>query len=119
VVTTIDQQDATFPALLTFTSDGIVFGDEPPAPFETTAHGNWVTTGPNAAGFTFLALIGSEEGVTKLSATLKLVGSLDYDAQSDSWRGPYRLWINDVNGQELLVESGTFAGTRIAVEKLD
>src|SRR5262245_34400782 len=36
VETTVEIAQITFPALLTFTSDGIVLGDEPGAPFETT-----------------------------------------------------------------------------------
>lgn len=62
VVTTVVQQNAVFPALLTFTSDGIVLADEPPSPFETTGHGNWISTGRRTAAFTFHTLVGSAEG---------------------------------------------------------
>jgi hypothetical protein len=58
VKATVEAQQITFPVLTTFTSDGIVLGDEPGVPFETTAHGNWVATGPRSAAFTFLVLVG-------------------------------------------------------------
>ena len=117
VETTVVEQNAIFPALLTFTSDGLVFGDEPPAPFETTAHGNWVTTGPQSAAFTFLALIGSEAG--PLAATIKVAGTLQYDAKADTWNGPFQVQVVDADGNELLVDNGTFDATRIAIETLD
>ena len=107
-----------FPALLTFTSDGIVLGDEPPSPFETTAHGNWVATSPREAAFTFLALIGGgPDG--QLSETLKIVGKLEYDSRADTWSGPFRIQGFDSDGNEIFGYPGTFTGTRIAVETLD
>src|SRR5690242_20366454 len=44
------------PALLVFTSDGIVMGARPPLPFETPGYGNWRSTGPQTAAFTFMVL---------------------------------------------------------------
>jgi hypothetical protein len=114
VETTVVKQAATFPALLTFTSDGIVIADEPPSPFETSGHGNWVATGPDTANLTFLALIGSVEG--PLSATLKVVGTLRYDANADTWDGPFAIQVTDAKGAEVLADHGTFKGTRIAIE---
>ena len=86
---TVVKQDAQFPSLMTFTSDGFVLADEPPMPFETTGHGAWVATGPDSADFTFVALIGSESGA--LSATLKVTGSLKMDAAADTWEGPFKI----------------------------
>lgn len=114
VETMVVQQAATFPALLTFTSDGIVIADEPPSPFETSGHGNWVATGPDTADFTFLALIGSAEG--PLSAMLKVVGSLTYDSVTDTWQGPFTIQVVDAAGAEILTDEGAFTGARIAVE---
>lgn len=118
VDTTVEIQQATFPSLMTFTSDGIVLTDEPPSPFETTGHGNWVATGPRSAAFTFLALIGGgPDG--QLSVSLKIVGKLQYDARADNWSGPFKIQGFDQDGIELFADRGTFSGTRIAVETLD
>ena len=89
VETTVEIAQATFPTLATFTSDGIVLGDEPSNPFETTAHGNWVATGPRSAAFTFRAFIGLEIN-GQLSASLKVVGKLEFDARADKWSGPFK-----------------------------
>ena len=104
------------PGLMTFTSDGIVLGDEPPMPFETTAHGNWTATGSREAAYTFVALIGNAED--KPASRLKLVGALTYDAQADTWSGPFKLNVFDAAGQSTLAVDGTLSGTRIAVERL-
>jgi hypothetical protein len=114
VSVTVVKQDATFPGLLTFTSDGIVLADEPPSPFETTGHGAWEATGKDSADFTFVALIGSESGT--LSATVKVMGSLVYDAGTDTWQGPFTIRITDADGAEVLADDGTFDATRIVVE---
>ena len=118
VEVTVEIQQITFPGLLTFTSDGIVLGDEPGAPFETTAHGNWIATGPREAAFTFVALVGGGPG-GNVSATAKIVGKLEFDARTDNWRGPFKIQVFDPDGNELFADRGTFRGTRIAVETLD
>ena len=102
--------------LMTFTSDGIVLGDEEPLPFETTAHGNWIATGPLEAAYTFVGLIGNAEG--KPGSRLKAVGALTYDGEVDRWRGPFQIEIVDANGQRTFTEHGTLSGARIAVERL-
>ena len=101
---------------MTFTSDGIVLGDEPPMPFETTAHGNWIATGPLEAAYTFVALIGNAEGMP--ASKIKCVGALAYDAKTDTWRGPFQIEIVDADGQQTFAEHGSVSGTRIAVERL-
>ena len=106
-----------FPALLSFTSDGILLTEDPPVPFETTGHGNWVATGPNEAAFTFLLLVGSEAG--PLSATWKIIGKLQFDRQTDNWSGPVKILGFDPDGNEFFADRGTFRGTRIAIETLD
>ena len=98
VEVTVVKQDAVFPALITFTSDGIVLTDEPPSPFETTGHGAWVATGPDSADYTFVALIGSESGA--LSAKIKVTGSLKMDAAADTWAGPFKIQVVDADGAE-------------------
>ena len=114
VTTTVVKQDATFPSLLTFTSDGIVLADETPSLYETTGHGAWETIGKDRANFTFVAFIGSESGA--LSVTLKVLGSLVYDADADTWQGPFTIRITDADGAEVLVDDGTFDATRITIE---
>src|SRR4051812_42078702 len=49
-----------FKALLTFTSDGNVIGDEPSA-FETAAHGNWASISGSQVAYTFTSLIGGAD----------------------------------------------------------
>ena len=104
------------PGLMSFTSDGIVLGDEPPMPFETTAHGNWIATGPLEAAYTFVALIGNAEGTPP--SKIKCNGTVTYDAKADSWRGPFQIEIVDASGQRTFEEHGTVSGMRIAVERL-
>jgi hypothetical protein len=116
VVTTVGQ-GTTFPALLTFNDDGGMLADETPSPFETTGHGNWVSTGRRDAAFTFVALIGSAEG--PLSVKLKVVGALHFDSVSNTWSGPFKIDGFDTNGQVAFSDHGTFTLARIAVERLE
>ncbi|HEU5099432.1 MAG TPA: hypothetical protein VFU22_10455 [Roseiflexaceae bacterium] len=116
VVTTVGQ-GTTFPALLTFNDDGSMLADEPPSPFETSGHGNWLSTGRRAAAFTFISLVGSAEG--PLSAKYKVVGALHFDSSSDSWSGPFKIDVADPSGQVVFSDHGTFSLTRIAVERLE
>ena len=115
-VTTVGQ-GTTFPALLTFAADGGMIADEPPSPFETSGHGNWVSTGRREVAYTFVALIGSAEG--PLSAKLKVVGTLRFDSANDSWNGPFKIDGFDPGGNVIFSDHGTFSLTRIAVERLD
>jgi len=117
VVVTTEVQGSTFPALLTFSRDGGMIADEPPSPFETSGHGNWVSAGRQEVAYTFVSLIGSAEG--PLSAKLKVVGTLQYDAGNDSWSGPFKIDVFDAGGQVIFTDHGTFSLTRIAVEPLD
>lgn len=105
------------PALLVFTSDGIVMGARPPLPFETPSYGNWITIDDENAAFTFMALTGSEKG--PFSAKMKIRGSIHYDAATDSWRGPNHLDVYDPSGTLVFSDTGELSGTRIAVEPLD
>jgi hypothetical protein len=110
-------QGTTFPALLTFAADGGMIADEPPSPFETSGHGNWVSTGRRDVAYTFVALIGSAEG--PLSSKLKVVGKLHFNSASGSWNGPFKIDILDPSGNVILSDQGTFTLTRIAIERLD
>ena len=49
-ITTPNQ--GTFPALLTFTSDGIVMAAEYPLPFEGSGHGSWTTKSSGEVAYT-------------------------------------------------------------------
>ena len=102
---------------MTFTEDGNVIADEPPSPFETSGHGNWISTGHNEAAYTFVSLIGSAAG--PLSAKLKVVGALQLDADKGTWNGPFKIDVSDPSGQIIFSDRGTFSLTRIAVERLD
>ena len=105
------------PGLLTFTADGSIIGDESPSPFESTAHGTWVSRGPQDVAYTLVALMGSQEG--KNTGKLKVVGTLQFDAGAASWRGPFKIDVFDASGQVTFADRGTFSLTRIAVEPLD
>lgn len=105
------------PALLVFTSDGIVMGARPPLPFETPSYGNWITIDDENAAFTFMALTGSEKG--PFSAKMKIRGTIHYDTATDSWRGPNHLDVYDPSGTLVFSDTGELSGTRIAVEPLD
>jgi len=117
VVVTTEVQGTTFPALLTFSEDGGMIADEPPSPFETSGHGNWVSAGRREVAYTFVSLIGSAEG--PLSSKLKVAGRLRYDADDDGWSGPLKIDVLDPNGQVIFTDQGTFTLTRIAVEPLE
>ena len=114
-VTTTNQ--GTFPALLTFTSDGSVFGSESPSPFESSGHGNWVSRDDGKIAYTFLSLFGGSEG--KNSGKLKVVGTLRQDGSSSGWHGPFKIEGYDANGGVTFDDRGTFTLTRIEVELLD
>jgi hypothetical protein len=116
-VVTTEVQGTTFPALLTFSSDGGMLADETPSPFETTGHGNWVSAGRREAAFTFVSIIGNADGA--LEVKLKVVGKLQYDDDSDTWSGPFSIDVIDPDGQVVLTDRGTFSLTRIAVEQLN
>ena len=116
VVTTVGQ-GTKFPALLTFDADGGMIADEPPSPFETSGHGNWVSTGRRDVAYTFVALIGSAEG--PLSVKLKVVGTLRFNSANESWNGPFKIDGFDPSGNVIFSDHGTFSLTRIAVERMD
>ena len=105
------------PGLLTFTADGSVIGDESPLPGESTAHGTWVSRGPGEVAYTMVALMGTEEG--KNAGKLKVAGTLQFDADTASWRGPFKIEVFDAGGRVTLADRGTINLTRIAVEALD
>jgi hypothetical protein len=113
-IATSQQGDST--GLITFSSDGTVLADEAPVPLETTGHGAWVATGPLQAAYTLVALVGNAEGGP--ASRIKVVGALTYDAQADSWRGPFRIEVRNASGEVALTDQGTISGTRIAVELL-
>jgi hypothetical protein len=117
VVVTTEVQGTTFPALLTFSDEGGMIADEPPSPFETSGHGNWVSAGRRDVAYTFVSLIGSAEG--PLSSKLKVVGTLRYNADKDSWSGPFKIDVLDPDGRVNFTDHGTFSLTRIAVEPLN
>jgi len=107
----------TFPALLTFTDDGGVIADEPPFPFETSGHGNWVSTDHQEVAYRFVALIGSTEG--SLSAKIKVICTLRFDPSQGTWNDPFKADVTDPSGNVIFNEHGTFSLTRIVVERLD
>jgi hypothetical protein len=111
LIITVVNQNATFPGLLSFFSDGNVIADETPSPLETSGHGNWVSTGKNAAAYTFVALIGNIEPNQWLKLTVS--GTLTYDPEADQWNGPFTIVAVDQDGNEAFSDTGAMSGTRI------
>lgn len=108
---------AGFPALLTFTSDGALIASEPPGPFESPAHGNWIRRGRDVA-FTFFVLFGGPQGAGQYTGSAKIVGTLHFDADSGGWSGPFRIQVFTPTGVAVFTNTGTVQLTRIEVESL-
>lgn len=114
-ITTPDQ--GTFPALLTFSADGSVIADESPLPFETSGHGNWAMGDDGEVAFTFIALMGSQEG--RNTGNIKVVGALQFDGEMAGWKGRFKVEVFDADGQVTFTDRGTHTLTRIPIESLD
>ena len=108
------QADKVIPALLVFSSDGTIIAARPPHPFESPTFGTWVSTGPKSAAYTFKAVVGSETGA--LTAKIKVFGTLQYDASTDTWTAVHYDDITDPTGHSVFTDTGTFKATRIAIE---
>ena len=111
---TVVIQNATFPGLITFYSDGNMITDETPSPLETSGHGNWVSTGKNSGAYTFLVLVGSTEPNQWIQYTLN--GQVNYDPQADTWSGPFTIHIEDQDGNVIFDDTGTMNSTRISAD---
>ena len=111
---TVVTQNATFPALLTFFSDGNVIADETPSPLETSGHGSWAKTRPNEGIYTFVFLIGSTEPGHWTRGTVR--GAINYEAKTDRWSGPFQIVVVDQAGQQVLSDTGTMSGQRITAD---
>lgn len=106
-----------FPVLITFTTDGSVITDESPLPFESSGHGSWVSNTDGEVMYTFLALFGGEDG--KNTGKIKVVGTLAFDADTETWSGPFKVEVFDASEQVVFSDLGSFSLTRIQVETLD
>jgi hypothetical protein len=115
VVTTPNQ--GSFPGLITFNSDGGVTATESPGPFESPAHGNWERRGRDVA-YTFFALFGTAAGAGHNAGSLKVVGTLHFDARNGGWTGPFRIQVFTPTGAVIFSDEGTIALTRIEIESL-
>ncbi len=108
------QATKIIPGLMVFTSDGTIIAARPPHPFESPTFGTWVSTGPKSAAYTFKAVVGSETG--ELTAKIKVYGTLQYDAGTDSWTAVHWDDITDATGHSVFTDTGTFKATRVAIE---
>jgi len=113
----VTSADTAFPGLITFGAEGSVITDRPPVPGETTGHGTWISRDDRTAAYTFVSLFGDEKGA--YFGRTKTVGTLQYDADTDRWHGPFRFDGFDAKGKKDFSVSGTFVLTRIVVESLD
>ena len=48
-----------------------------------------------------------------------MLGTLQFDAPTVSWHGPFKIDVFDASGQVTSADRGTFSLARIAVEPLD
>ena len=121
VVMTVNQPAADgshkFPALITFGDEGNVIADEPPSLGETSGHGNWISNDDGTVSYTFVALFSDGKGT--FAGKLKVVGNLQYDSASDTWKGPFKIDAFDTGGKVVGGDTGTFDMARLAVETLD
>lgn len=113
----VNIQQGIVPALLTFTSDGGVIADESPEPFESTGHGSWVSTGREGVAYTFMVLFGSQEG--KNTGKAKVVGTLQFDADTGGSQGPFKIESVDTTGNVTPANHGIFNLKRIVVEPMN
>ncbi len=116
-----DVQKKQFPVLFTFTTDGSLLGSTG-TPAQSTAHGTWVRGRSGEIGFTFVVLMSdpkSPDPTGQYAGRFTCVGTLQRDAGSDTWSGPFKTTVFDANGQVFFNETGTFKLTRIAVEPLN
>ena len=112
---TVVAQNATFPGMLTFFSDGNVLADESPSPLETSGHGSWIRTAKNSGAYTFVVLVGNADPSQWLQYTVS--GQVNYDPQTDTWSGPFTIHIVDQDGTVILDDTGTMDNsTRISAE---
>ena len=110
--------DLAFPALITFGADGSVISDRPPVRGETSGHGNWSSSDDGTVAYTFVSLFSGDDGGTYVGRTVTL-GTLEYDADTDRWQGPFRFDGFDAEGGAGFSVSGTFVLTPIVVQSLD
>jgi hypothetical protein len=109
---TVVNQNARFPGLISFFSDGNLITDESPSPLETSGHGSWVSTGDNRAVFSFSFLYGSANPAEWMKGTGN--GRVSYDPRTDRWSGPFSISIVDQTGAVILNDTGMMSGARIA-----
>ena len=104
------------PALLAFTSDGIMLGERPLHPGEAPAVGTWISTSPKSGAYTFKSLIADATG--KLALVVKQRGTIQYDPRSDSISFTTYTEFTDPSGKVVMSDTLPFIGTRLAVEAL-
>jgi hypothetical protein len=106
----------SFNVFISFFDDGNVIADEPGSE-ESSGHGNWSATGGPNVAYTFKSVFGNAN--QQVLASLKVVGTLQYNVAQDNWTGPFKIEVFDPNGNLVFSDRGTFTGTRIAIEALN
>ena len=110
------QATAPFLGLLTFDAGGGLVADAPPSPLDSAAHGNWAPRDHGEVAYTFVGL--SADTQRQIVGTVKVDGTLQYDAGQDSWSGPFKTYFLDVSGKVIGTDAGTVRLTRIVVGSL-
>jgi hypothetical protein len=103
--------ESTFPAILTFTSDGSVIETEAASP--TTGQGAWRRVGEDRYALAFTSFIVSPTGEPGGHVVVRSVVTLDGDAIS----GPFTFTVYDAAGEVLQSGSGSATATRYDVPK--
>jgi hypothetical protein len=64
----------------------------------------------------FTTVFGNDKG--DLTAKSKIVGTVQYDAGTDSWHDPNQAELVDPSRHTILADIGTLSGTRLVIESL-
>ncbi len=103
--------ESTFPAIVTFTSDGSVIETEAGSP--TTGQGAWRGVGDDRYAFAFTSFIVSPTGEPGGHVVVRSVVTL----HGDTANGRFTLTVYDAAGEVLQSGSGTATATRYDVPK--
>jgi hypothetical protein len=103
--------ESTFPAIITFTSDGSVIETEAASP--STGQGAWKRVGDDRYAFGFTSFFVSATGEPDGHVVVRSVVTRDGDTVS----GPFTFTAYDAAGEVLQSGSGTATATRYEVPK--
>lgn len=80
----------------------------------STAHGNWVKTGPNDYAVTFVYILRDGPGENDIG-TIKIRSVVTLDPETDTFSGPEQVIVT-IGGNVVDSSCGTVLGKRISIE---